>query len=93
MGYDIDKFIGYHILLSKEFLGDYKTLNIKPSPKISNIKENHLLKGLMLERVDMERRDHVENKLIAMLKHYEDSYAKGYKLLESFQKEKGVMRD
>lgn len=52
------------------------------------MKDNHLLRGLMLERVDREKRDHVENELRKKLKRYEESYTKSQGLVESLQNEK-----
>lgn len=47
-----------------------------------------MIRGMMLEHVEKERRDDVKNKLRTKLKCYTDSYAKGHKLLESLKKEK-----
>ncbi|CAI8595149.1 unnamed protein product [Vicia faba] len=61
--FDIVKFINSHLFFSEEFPCDCKSLNTKPSPKLSDMKDNHLLRGLMLKPFDMEKRYHVKNEL------------------------------
>lgn len=77
-----------HLFFSKEFLGDYRALNTQLSPKISGMKENHLVRQLMLEGVETEKRDHVGNDLREKLKRYEESYAKRHGLLDSLKNKK-----
>lgn len=54
-GFDAVKFTSSHILFFKEIPGDYKVFNAKSFPKLSDMKENHLIRGLMLEHVDREK--------------------------------------
>lgn len=58
-------------------------LNTKSSPKLSNIKDNHLLKGMMFEHFDREMQDSVKNELRIKFKCYVESYAKGREMFES----------
>lgn len=51
------------------------------------MKENLLLRVLMLECVNRERRDSVEKELRVKLKKYNDGYSQSQKLLETLQKE------
>lgn len=48
VGFDYVKFTVYYLIFYKDFLADYKVLSTKSSPKLSDMKENHLLRGLML---------------------------------------------
>lgn len=50
---------------------------------MSNMKENHFLRGLILEHIDMEKRDQCKHELRVKLKHYEEDYAKGQEIFES----------
>lgn len=51
-GFDVVQFTSSHLSFFERFSGDYKTLNIKPSSKLTNKKENHLLMGLIVKRVN-----------------------------------------
>lgn len=60
LGFDIIQFTGFNLPFSEKFPGDYKTLSTKTSFKLTDMKENHLLRGLMLERINWEILDQVK---------------------------------
>lgn len=52
------------------------------------MKENNLMRGLMLEHISRERRNQVQKKLREKLKKYDEGYSKIQNLLETMQKDK-----
>lgn len=73
--FDVIHFTGSNLPFSKKFPGDYKAIKAKPFSTLIDMKENILLRELMLERFDQKRRDGVKKELREKLKKYEDGYS------------------
>lgn len=52
------------------------------------MKENLLLRALIMESVDWERRGQIEKELLVKLKKYEYDYSQSQKWLETLQNDK-----
>lgn len=90
-GLNAIKFSGVRLSFPEYLLGDYKSIYNKPSLKLSNLKENHLLRVLLMEHADKEKHAHIENEMRSKLMGYQGDLAKGSQIIEILQKDKGAI--
>lgn len=77
-----------HLPFSKEFPSDYQDLRPKSNPTIVRMKDNLLLKVLMLEHVDRERQDKSNMEMMAKLQKHVDIYNESQRLLDALKKKR-----
>lgn len=66
-----------------EFHGDYKALWFKLSYTLISMKDNLLLRALMLDDIDHERQDQSNKEMAMKLKKYKNGYVEIPRLLEA----------
>ncbi|KAL5098142.1 hypothetical protein RYX36_002469 [Vicia faba] len=78
----------YYLPFSKEFQGDYHALQSKSTPTIISMKNNLLLRLLMLEDANQKRRDKVDNEMGVKLQKHVNASNEYQRLLKALQKDK-----
>lgn len=68
--FDVIKFTSAHFPFPKDFLADYKSISGWVSLKLSNLKENHLLKIPLMEHASKYMNTQIENELKSKLTGY-----------------------
>ncbi|KAL5053983.1 hypothetical protein RYX36_034665 [Vicia faba] len=72
----------------EKFPDDYNALQSKMPLVLIGMKNKLLLKVLMLDNVDLKRRDYAEKEMAGKLNKYKDGYTKSQNLLKALQKDK-----
>lgn len=85
--FDAIKFIGAHLPFLEGFPGAYTAVYNNPSPKVYNLKENHLLRVLFMEHADREEHAQTENELRTKLSSYKGDLTKGKTIIDALQKD------
>lgn len=74
VGFNAIQFIGSYLPFSEKFPGDYKALQYKSYFALIGMKDNLLLRTLILEDVEQRRRYQAKKELMEKLKKYDDGY-------------------